>query len=352
MGENTKIELAEHVWSPWLGRAGRRRKTSRTYWRNPLKWNRQADVAYLRYLADVEQATCEGGDSPPEEYHRPRVLVGSIRDPFEGWTGAIVDAQGSVGWRYDPNDGTVFKPSALDPIIHGCRYLTMDDIRRDLFGLIDQTQNLDWLLATKRPENILRFWPMTPGIPNHLADADPATRRPTEYMHRPNVHLLYSASDQDTLEAGIGHLLKCRDLTPVLGLSLEPLVGPIDDIFCDTQSWQCPYCGDRNVEADIHTSEGNCWYCHDCRAGAMNDVEPLVKFTTEIGWVLVGGESGPSARPCDLAWILDIVQQCKAAGVAVWVKQDSGPKPGQQGRIPDDIWAIKELPQIPKVQRG
>ncbi len=40
-----------------------------------------------------------------------------------------------------------------------------------------------------------------------------------------------------------------------------------------------------------------------------------------LDWVIVGGESGPGARPCDLAWIRSIVQQCKAAGIACFVKQ-------------------------------
>ncbi len=57
--------------------------------------------------------------------------------------------------------------------------------------------------------------------------------------------------------------------------------------------------------------------------------------------VLIGGESGPHARPADVAWIRSIVEQCKAAGVPAYMKQDSG---GGQGRIPDDLWAVKELP--------
>jgi protein gp37 len=42
---------------------------------------------------------------------------------------------------------------------------------------------------------------------------------------------------------------------------------------------------------------------------------------TGIDWVIVGGESGPRSRPCDIRWIESIVSQCKAQGVAVWVKQ-------------------------------
>ena len=41
----------------------------------------------------------------------------------------------------------------------------------------------------------------------------------------------------------------------------------------------------------------------------------------DIDWVIVGGESGPGARPCDVAWIRSIVAQCAAVGVACFVKQ-------------------------------
>jgi hypothetical protein len=40
-----------------------------------------------------------------------------------------------------------------------------------------------------------------------------------------------------------------------------------------------------------------------------------------IDWLIVGGESGPGARPCDVAWIRSIVRQCADAGVACFVKQ-------------------------------
>jgi protein gp37 len=42
---------------------------------------------------------------------------------------------------------------------------------------------------------------------------------------------------------------------------------------------------------------------------------------TGIDWAIVGGESGPGARPMDLAWARDLVQQCRAVGVAPFVKQ-------------------------------
>lgn len=47
---------------------------------------------------------------------------------------------------------------------------------------------------------------------------------------------------------------------------------------------------------------------------------------------------------CDaIPWVESAVEQCRAAGVPIFVKQDSGPRPGQQGRIPDRLW-LKEFP--------
>ena len=62
-----------------------------------------------------------------------------------------------------------------------------------------------------------------------------------------------------------------------------------------------------------------------------------------IDWVIVGGESGPKHRPMKMAWLEDIVGQCREAGVPVFVKQDSGLYPGRQGRIPRELW-IQEMP--------
>jgi protein gp37 len=77
-------------------------------------------------------------------------------------------------------------------------------------------------------------------------------------------------------------------------------------------------------------------------------LEPLLEDLgaldlTGMGWVIVGGESGPRAKSCEIAWIRAIVEQCRTAGLPVFVKQDSGPKPGKQGRIPDALW-IHEWP--------
>ncbi len=88
-------------------------------------------------------------------------------------------------------------------------------------------------------------------------------------------------------------------------------------------------------------------------------VEPLLEWvsiyeylrTGAIGWVIVGGESGPNYRPMEVSWIRNIHDECSQADVPLFVKQDSGPRPGKQGRIPDDLWAHKQFPEVATCER-
>jgi protein gp37 len=51
-----------------------------------------------------------------------------------------------------------------------------------------------------------------------------------------------------------------------------------------------------------------------------------------IDWVIVGGESGPGARPMELAWVESILRQCRSAGVAFFFKQWGGVRKSTTGR--------------------
>ncbi len=63
-----------------------------------------------------------------------------------------------------------------------------------------------------------------------------------------------------------------------------------------------------------------------------------------IGWVIVGGESGPGARPADPAWVTDIRDQCMSAGVAFFFKQWGGVQKKRTGRdLEGRTW--DEMPQ-------
>ena len=64
---------------------------------------------------------------------------------------------------------------------------------------------------------------------------------------------------------------------------------------------------------------------------------------TDIDWVIVGGESGPKARPMDKEWVLDIRDQCLHAGVRFFFKQWGGPNKKKTGRLlENETW--NEMP--------
>lgn len=91
-------------------------------------------------------------------------------------------------------------------------------------------------------------------------------------------------------------------------------------------------------------------------------IEPLLEDLGEInldgiGWVVVGGESGPGARPFDLAWARSIVAQCRAASVPCFVKQmganpwDSGVEllmASRKGKDTDEWPPYLRLREMPK----
>jgi protein gp37 len=82
-------------------------------------------------------------------------------------------------------------------------------------------------------------------------------------------------------------------------------------------------------------------------------VEPLIapvgKLCLDgIHWVIVGGESGPRARPMKPEWVIDIRNQCVAARVAFFFKQWGGRSPKTGGRLLDG----KEWNQFPAKRRS
>lgn len=299
MGEQTKIQWTDYTFNPWRGCTkvhtgcahcyaereakrfpknrglwgpnGTRVKASEEMWRQPLKWNREAQQA---------------GE-------RKRVFCASLADVFEEWQAEIRDHKGGILHRCRAGHTL-----ALDAVFangaecrSGCNRaahpLTLADLRSDLFKLIDETPYLDWQLVTKRPENVRRMWP----------DIRPGERMTPDYagdQSRQNAWLLTSVSDQETAEAQIPELLRCRDLVPVLGLSIEPIVGPIE-----LWKWITPKV---------------------CRCRGNTDCECYPGLPL-IDWVIIGGESGPHARPCNIEWIRDLVRQCQVAGVPCFVKQ-------------------------------
>ncbi len=55
----------------------------------------------------------------------------------------------------------------------------------------------------------------------------------------------------------------------------------------------------------------------------------------QIDWVIVGGESGPNARPMKAEWVRDIRRRCRTSGVPFFFKQWGGVRKSATGRLLD-----------------
>jgi protein gp37 len=68
---------------------------------------------------------------------------------------------------------------------------------------------------------------------------------------------------------------------------------------------------------------------------------------TDIDWVIVGGESGPGARPIEESWVLDIQRQCRLHKSHFFFKQWGGVNKKKSGRLlkGKTFDAMPELPE-------
>lgn len=242
MGADSKIEWTHHTFNPWWGclkvspgcqhcyaetlsnryghniwgpaKTTERRLFGDKHWTEPLKWNKAAQAA---------------GE-------RARVFCASMADVFEEHPALIEE-------------------------------------RFKLWHLIDNTPALDWLLLTKRPENVMGYLPAQ------------WTRREMPA----NVWIGTSVENQEEADRRIPHLMRVP--AKVRFLSCEPLLGPVD-------------LGRIPVEG-----------------GAVDALRGARPAYGSIGWVICGGESGPKARPMHPVWVRSLRDQCQAAGVPFFMKQ-------------------------------
>lgn len=186
-------------------------------------------------------------------------------------TGAITDESGAViATTYERP--RVFCSSLADVFDHEVPI----EWRVRLFDLIAATPNLDWLLLTKRPES----WSARL---HEAASASPFALRWLNGEAPANIWMGTSVEDQQRADERIPELLSIP--ARVRFLSCEPLLGPVDLAFGHPK-WR--------------TAESYHAYIH---------------------WVIVGGESGPDARPMHVEWARSLRDQCAAAGVPFLFKQ-------------------------------
>jgi protein gp37 len=256
--KNCYAETLDHRWggNHWGPNAPRRMVLGE--WGKPAKWNRDAEKAGKR----------------------ARVFCASMADLFERYNPVepVVDQQGKP--IVIPRDFVVQYGNFGGP---GTTW-TVPALRARVFDIIAETPWLDWLLLTKRPENVKKMVP---------------TGWFTKWPE--NVMIGTSPCDQATADKCIPELLQ---ITGRRFLSMEPLIGPVHlpewwkPVYKNEhyQGWEVP--GHKGVRTH----------------GGLDDC-------IGVDWVIVGGESGPGARPCNVEWVRSIVEQCKAAGVPCFVKQ-------------------------------
>jgi protein gp37 len=136
----------------------------------------------------------------------------------------------------------------------------------------------------------------------------------------PNVWLGVSVEDQRRADDRIPHLL--RTPAAVRFLSCEPLLGPVDL---------------RPKAPDAYAILGKFYDTGTFDPSGMSPApDRVLNCFPKVDWVIVGGESGRDARPCDLAWVRSLVRQCREARVSCFVKQlgacASDPPNGIAGR--------------------
>lgn len=230
---------------------------------------------------------------------RLKVFTSSMADFFEEDNGQpIVDHKGNRLFKQAGSPEYEFLP---ENIARGSSDtpLTLTDLRRQAFEVIDNTPHLDWLIVTKRPENIRKMWP---SIPTTIGGVNVNTIVGDDPDYRRNVWLLTSVENQEAANMRIPQLLKCRDLVPVLGLSCEPLLGPVNLDRIPPINRKAP-CTTNALSGATH------WPDNDTDNGP------------KIDWVIAGGESGHNARPVYPDWVCSIRDQCQAANVPFFFKQ-------------------------------
>lgn len=187
------------------------------------------------------------------------------------------------------------------------------------------TKRADRMLACLTDEALsVRNGTLCSGIQERIAKAmyDLNQNAPDVAWPLPNVWLGVSCEDQATADERIPLLLQ----TPasVRWISAEPLLGPVDL----SAEYLAIRCGGEYPFKNLPN-------------------EHRTKLVHMLDWVVVGGESGPKARPMNPNWVRSLRDQCQTAGVSFFVKQLSG----ERGRPIKDITAFPTDLQIREYPR-
>jgi protein gp37 len=268
MTQNTKIEWADHTFNPWWG---------------CTKISPACDNCYA---AALDKRT--GGDHWGANQPRKRTSAKNWLQPVK-W-----NKQAEAFFAEHGRRQRVFCASMADVFDN-----TVDpQWRADLFSLIATTPNLDWLLLTKRIGNV------TSMVPAEFLAGSPSEGIPA------NVWLGATICNQEEADRDIPKLLAVPAAKRFL--SVEPMLGAIDltAILHATGYGASPCTGCGEV-VTRNTLDGSTACLQACDGPTL----------AALDWVIVGGESGPGARPMHPDWARSLRNQCAAASVPFLFKQ-------------------------------
>jgi len=284
MADRSNIEWTDSTFNPWMG---------------CTKVSPACDHCYAENLMDNRMHTVQWGKGQP----RKRTTAKNWKLPVQ-WNAAPFYKCITCGWRGDQPDT---QGGSLTDGLHSCPDCNSMNITRarrrvfcasladvfdnevdpqwrvDLFKLIEATPNLDWLLLTKRIGNVYR---MVANLPK-------------------NVWLGATICNQQEADRDIPKLIAIN--ATVRFLSIEPLLGKVE---LSAGLFPCPNAA--NTIMDPTTGAHEC--CKEC---------DYTGITGEFGidWIIVGGESGPKARPMHPEWVRSLRDQCLFLGVPFLFKQ-------------------------------
>lgn len=232
--------------------------------------------------------------------HRPGTEGGT----WNPWQGCVKKSPGcdncymyreKIRYGQDPatvvrsNDRTFKMPLRLDEphTLFTCSWTDFfnpeaDGWRDEAWSIMQRTPQHTYLVLTKLHTRIITH------LPSDWERHGPGY---------PNVWLGVSAENQTWADNRIPFLLRVPAV--VHFISAEPLLGPITL----KPEWLTGQYGKM-----VHRAE----------------------WAARLDWVISGGESGPGARPMDLAWVRTLRDECRAAGVAFFHKQNGDATVGRQ----------------------
>jgi protein gp37 len=305
MAQNSKIEWTDCTWNPTSGCRAYSPGCANCYaaaMTYRLESMGQKKYAALTVLQPSGRRHFNGEVRPDESslglpfgWKKPRrVFVNSMSDLFYG---------DDADRRACESAGIEFKPVPFEFIDR-------------VFAVMALTPQHTYQILTKRADRMAEYFNHSRDVMGFKTDErvgyaiamlrglDPGPRVGQWPLR--NVWLGTSVENQKTADERIPHLLKCP--AAVRFLSAEPLLGALD-LRMHLHKRGCPE----------HPSDGTKVAICGC-TGCRRD---------RIHWVIVGGESGPNARPMHPDWARSIRDQCQQARVPFFFKQWGEWTPGE-----------------------